>query len=103
MHYRPEVLLNLVKNRRLQRWFRSDEVQKQIFQQNGQIITSSVVFNLFYILLHIYRHFLYEGVGLKQLMDYYFVLRTTSMQVDKSKSLAAIEAFGMKRFATGVM
>ena len=103
MHYRPEVLLNLVKNRRLKRWFRSDEVQKQIFQQNGEIITPSVVFNLFYILLHIYRHFLYEGVGLRQLMDYYFVLRTTNMQDDKSKSLAAIEAFGMKRFAKGVM
>lgn len=103
MHYRPEVLLNLVKNRRLQRCFLSDEAQKHIFQQNNQIITPSVEFNLFYILLHIYRHFLYEGVGLRQLMDYYFVLRTTSMQDSKSKSLAAIESFGMKRFAKGLM
>jgi len=103
MHYRPEVLMNLVKNRRLQRWFLSDEVQEQMFQQNGQIITPSIEFNLFYILLHIYRHFLYEGVGLRQLMDYFYVLKSASMQDYKSKNLAAIEAFGMKRFAKGVM
>ncbi len=103
MHYRPEVLMNLVKNRRLQRWFLSDEVQEQMFQQNGQIITPSIEFNLFYVLLHIYRHFLYEGVGLRQLMDYFYVLKSASLQDYKSKNLAAIEAFGMKRFAKGVM
>lgn len=103
MHYRPEVLLNLVKNRKLQRWFQSDDVQRQMFQPNGQISTPSVEFNLFYILLHIYRHFLYEGVGLRQLMDYYFVLRSTSEQADKTRSLDAIEIFGMKRFAKGVV
>lgn len=103
MHYRPEVLLNLVKNMKLQRWFQSDEVQGKIYQQNGQIITPSVDFNLFYILLHIYRHFLYEGVGLRQLMDYFFVLKSVSQQTDKTLSLEAIEAFGMKRFARGIM
>lgn len=103
MHYRPEILMNLIKNRRLQKWFLSDEVQKQIFQQNGPIVTPTVEFNMFYILLHIYRHFLYEGVGLRQLMDYYFVLRSSSQKDDKSMSLEAIESFGMKRFATGVM
>ena len=90
MHYRPEVLLNLVKNRNLQRWLQSDEVQGKIYQQNGQIITPSVDFNLFYILLHIYRHFLYEGVGLRQLMDYFFVLKSVSQQIDKTLSLEAI-------------
>lgn len=103
MHYRPEVLLNLVKNRRLQRWFLSDDVQKQIFQQSGKIVTPSVEFNLFYILLHIYRHFLYEGVGLRQLMDYMFVLRLARQQDEKSKSIFVIEDFGMKRFTRGIM
>lgn len=103
MHYRPEVLLNLVKNKRLQRWFLSDDVQNQMFRQNGKLITPSVEFNLFYILLHIYRHFLYEGVGLRQLMDYYFVLRATVQENDRTMSLEAIEKFGMRRFAKGVM
>ena len=81
MHYRPEVLLSLVKNRRLQTWFKSDEVKRLIFQQKAKIITPSIEFNLFYILLHIYRHFLYDDVGLRQLMDYFFVLKSARLQI----------------------
>lgn len=103
MHYRPEVLLNLTKNRRLQRWFAHEETQRQMFCQQGVLVAPSVEFNLFYILLHIYRHFLYEGVGLRQLMDYFFVLRAVNSEIDTRWSKDAIESFGMKRFARGVM
>lgn len=103
MHYHPEVLLNLAKNRRLQRWFAQEETQREIFCQHGALVAPSVKFNLFYILLHIYRHFLYEGVGLRQLMDYFFVLKAVDSQIDSRWSKQAIESFGMKHFARGVM
>jgi hypothetical protein len=78
MHYHVEVLLNLWKNRKLQKWFgeHQNEVQGSRFKvQGGEIITPTVEFNVFYILLHIYRHFLYEGVGFRQVIDYYYVLK----------------------------
>ena len=103
MHYRPEVLLNLVKNNKLQKWFKTKESLALIFQQNEGLVTPSVVFNKFYILLHIYRHFFYEGIGLRQLMDYYFVLRAAGHQDDNSIVQETIEKFGMKRFAEGIM
>lgn len=31
-------------------------------------------FNVIYILSHLYRHVFTEGIGLRQLIDYYFVL-----------------------------
>ena len=43
-----------------------------------------------------YRHFLYEGVGFNQLMDYYFMLRTASQNDDKTKNVVTIETFGVK-------
>jgi hypothetical protein len=108
MHYHVEVLLNLWKNRKLQRWFR--EHQDDIFgtSKNSKItdmVTPTVEFNVFYILLHIYRHFLYEGVGFRQVIDYYFVLKNlnNNLNVNESYAYKAVREFGMTRFARGLM
>ena len=106
MHYRPEILMNLRKNARLQRWFEQPEVQSSMFQTTGGLVAPSVEFNLFYILLHIYRHFLFEGVGMRQLMDYYFVLRTqiSDKRLEINDDLLRLlKEFGMERFAKGIM
>jgi len=88
LHYRVEVLFNLFKNRKLQKWFKaheneifgtskdSENTNKSRNRDNDGLVTPTVEFNVFYILLHIYRHFFTEGVGLRQIMDYYFVLKT---------------------------
>lgn len=101
MHYRVEVLLNLCKNSGLQKWF--DKNQEQLFEERDGLVTPTISFNLFYILLHIYRHFLYEGVGMRQLMDYYFVLKSHSDSTDNLEILNVLQEFGMMRFARGVM
>lgn len=104
MHYVPEVFLNLRKNRKLQKWFKEPEVVSSMFCILGDMVCPSVEFNLFYILLHAYRHFLYEGVGMRQLMDYYSVLNNE--EVDESmrqRVFKTISSFGLTRFASGVM
>lgn len=107
MHYHVEVLLNLWKNRKLQKWFQKHQkaVHGSRFMVNGHALTAPTVkFNLFYILLHIYRHFLYEGVGLRQIVDYYFVLRTVHGEGLKVQDyVEAVREFGMTRFANGLM
>lgn len=103
MHYVPEISLNLVRNARLQRWFKKEEVQDSIFQNHEDLIYPSIEFNLFYILLHTYRHFMYEGVGMRQLMDYYFVLNFDLDKDIKERAFYQIASFGMQRFASGVM
>ena len=102
MHYRVEVLLNLRKNKRLQKWF--EEHQDAMFCNQNGLVTPTVVFNVFYILLHIYRHFLYEGVGMRQIIDYYFVLRTVHGSQFMVKDYTDIvSVFGMEHFAKGLM
>ena len=102
MHYVPEVFLNLRKNKKLQVWFK--EHREQMFAQNEHFVTPSLDVNLFYILLHTYRHFLYEGVGLRQLIDYYFVL-SNPMVIDSMRynTMNTIKVFEMLRFTQGVM
>ena len=119
MHYRVEVLLNLRKNRRLQKWFREHETElfahvNDNHNLNG-LVTPTVEFNVFYILLHIYRHFLYEGVGMRQIVDYYFVLKGLNLNANDNHNsntnhtnranfaIDAVKEFGMERFAKGLM
>lgn len=102
MHYRVEVLLNVWKNRKLQRWFKEND--NLLYSEINGITTPTILINVFYILLHIYRHFLYEGVGMRQIIDYYMVLRTVhNNRINTDISLEAVSRFGMNRFAKGLM
>lgn len=120
MHYRVEVLLNLWKNRKLQKWFKAHKenifghseitestdkrTNTNFTNDTNEIITPTVEFNVFYILLHIYRHFLYEGIGLRQIVDYYFVLKANTNTTDKTDfAREAVREFGMEKFAKGLM
>lgn len=111
VHYRPEVFLNVLKNKKLQQYFHQEYMQNNLYTKNGDMITPGVDFNLSYLLLHMYKHMFDEGVGLRQLMDYYFLLnRAFEDETDhvvcecrRSNLRDFIEQFGMKRFAEGVM
>lgn len=105
VHYRAEILFNYYKNKKLQKWFKDN--QASLFTKEGELIIPSVSTNLVYVLLHIYRHFLTEGVGLRQLMDYFFVLKRAKGNFNAypdGRSLEeTLKAFGVYRFAQGVM
>lgn len=115
MHYRVEVLLNLWKNRKLQKWFKNHTGEIFSHTENTEnterLVTPTVEFNVFYILLHIYRHFLYEGVGMRQIVDYYFVLKNLNANDNSNTNhtnranfaIEAVKKFGMERFAKGLM
>lgn len=67
----------------------------------------SLAFDRVFILLHCYQHFCGHGVGLRQIMDYYYVLRTVQgsrfkVQED-ADTVKWIKKLGMERFARGLM
>ncbi len=66
-HVWPSFLANPIFNRRFHRWCE----QYRPAMQNSE---PTMAFNRVYIMLHCYRHLLGHGVGMRQLMDYYFVL-----------------------------
>ena len=78
VHYRPSFLLCFWHNRKLQKYYeRVKEVQfshRVMLGEQGEIAIPTVEFNLIFQLTHIYAHLMNEGIGLRQLLDYYFVL-----------------------------
>jgi hypothetical protein len=105
LHYRVEIVHNPFKNARLQRWF--DKNKELLFCDDGIMVTPSLSMNLFFILVHIYSHFFGSGIGLKQLIDYYYVVRSANGHFDTFSDGETLNDvlnhFGMTRFAGGVM
>jgi hypothetical protein len=80
-HYRPTFMNNLIANRKLQRWI--DEHQDEQFQNHinlpdtdGCVSVPTWAFNVVFQLSHIYRHVIQSGIGLKPIIDYYYLLRS---------------------------
>ena len=78
VHYRPSFLLCFWHNRKLQKYY--EKVKEEQFShrvmlgEQGEIAIPTVEFNLIFQLTHIYAHLMNEGIGLRQLLDYYYVL-----------------------------
>ena len=78
VHYRPSFLLCFWHNRKLQKYY--ERVKEEQFShrvmlgEQGEIAIPTVEFNLIFQLTHIYAHLMNEGIGLRQLLDYYYVL-----------------------------
>lgn len=58
-------------------------------------------FNLVYCMIHLYRHLLLEGVGLRQVIDYFYLLKSTEPE---SRAVAAnvLDELGIGEFAPSV-
>ena len=78
VHYRPSFLLCFWHNRKLQEYY--ERVKEEQFShrvmlgEQGEIAIPTVEFNLIFQLTHIFSHLMNEGIGLRQLLDYYYVL-----------------------------
>ena len=78
VHYRPSFLLCFWHNRRLQKYY--ERVKEEQFShrvmlgEQGEIAIPTAEFNLIFQLTHIFTHLMNEGIGLRQLVDYYYVI-----------------------------
>ena len=78
VHYRPSLLLCFWHNRKLQKYYervKEEQFSHQVMLgEQGEIAIPTVEFNLIFQLTHIFSHLMNEGIGLRQLVDYYFVI-----------------------------
>lgn len=102
LHHRPTLMRNLLDDRKLARWYNSFGAGCFVYLEDKGFAVPPVEFNRIFILTHIYRHFLFEGIGLRQVIDYYFVLKANGGR-DKEEIAKILEELRLLRFTEAVM
>ena len=107
VHFFPMFLNNPLYNGRFQKWLKSisqQQCENWVELPQGTFSRPTDEFNLIYQLAHIRHHFFDEGVGMRQLMDYYFLLcqmESGKLNVERVKD--TLRYLGLYKFAGAVM
>ena len=107
VHYRPSFLLCFWHNRKLQKYY--EKVKEEQFShrvmlgEQGEIAIPTVEFNLIFQLTHIYAHLMNEGIGLRQLLDYYYVLISDDLSLIRDRVQKELKELGLWKFAGAIM
>ena len=86
LHFFPCTMNNPIYNARLQKWFkRNADLQcsnvVSLPDGIGEIAIPTTAFNVVYQLTHLYHHFFDEGIGMRQIIDYFLVVNDFSKNV----------------------
>lgn len=103
IHFRPTWFFNPFVNRKVQKWIRKNKAE-QMAHYDEQVGFSypTIEFNLIFSLIHIYRHVLFEGIGLRQITDYYYILQHSTAD-ERQKAFKMLRKFGVGKFVGAVM
>lgn len=102
VHYRPSWLNNPVHNARLQKFFGNVSVLCFVNDTGCGFNRPTWEFNVVFQLCHIYNHILNEGVGLRQLVDYYYLMKCRPAECDINNVVYIVNRCGLRTVAMSV-
>lgn len=108
LHFFPCSMNNPIYHARLQKWFRRNaDLQCShivgLPDGAGDIAIPTTAFNVIYQLTHLYHHFFDEGIGMRQIIDYYYVVNNDELLVIRDTLQRELKYLGLWKFAGAVM
>lgn len=110
VHLRPSFMNAPLKNRHFQRWFGHggeywDTCVCEEKIEGVMMLVLTIDYDAVFQLNHIYRHLIDEGVGLRQVLDYYMLLRRWKEEhtISKDELQHLVKKLGMERFSKALM
>ena len=108
LHFFPCSMNNPIYHARLQKWFRRNaDLQCShivgLPDGAGDITIPTSAFNVVYQLCHLYHHFFDEGIGMRQIIDYYYVVNNDELLVIRDTLQRELKHLGLWKFAGAVM
>lgn len=109
LHFFPCSMNNPIYHARLQKWFRRNANLQcshivGLPDEAGDIAIPTTAFNVIYQLTHLYHHFFDEGIGMRQIIDYYYVISMLNVNCEMLTWLQKdLKHLGLWKFAGAVM
>ena len=108
LHFFPCSMNNPIYHARLQKWFRRNANLQcshivGLPDGAGDIAIPTTAFNVVYQLTHLYHHFFDEGIGMRQIIDYYYVVNNDELLAIKDTLQKKLKHLGLWKFARAVM
>lgn len=107
LHFTPVKKKSPLAERRLQLWFRSEALRSSFRKNESGLVVPNTDFNIIFLLLHMLKHLLNEGCGLRQIMDYYYVLlhacSDNAPQRSPAQTRTQLKHLGILRFAAAML
>jgi len=111
VHFMPNIMNNPVYHRRLQKWYKKmadgGRLKEEVELPDGvgSIPVPTAKFNIVFQLAHMMHHFFDEGIGLRQMIDYYFLLkaRNNDVRCKREDVRDTLKYLNLYNFAGAVM
>jgi len=110
IHFVPTFMNNPLYNHRIQTWMEGLMMEQcqnmvELPEGAGKVAVPTVSFNIVFLLAHMMRHFFDEGIGLRQFVDYYYLLQTTKQnrEIKKDDLERLLRHLGLWKFAGAAM
>ena len=108
LHFFPCSMNNPIYHARLQKWFRRNTDLQcshivRLPDGAGDIAIPTTAFNVIYQLTHLYHHFFDEGIGMRQIIDYYYIVNNDELLVVRDTLQKELKHLGLWQFARAVM
>ena len=98
VHFHPSKMYNPWHNARLQRWLEENSP----IRDDATLTVPDARFNAVFCMAHMFRHYLEGGLGLRQMMDYYYILQVLD-PADREPVMQTLDRLGMGRFTAAMM
>ena len=103
IHFHPAWLYQPIHNKKLQRFFEEHKTQSMESHEGLKgFCCPSALFDAVFSLVHSYRHLLTAGIGLRHVVDYYYILKALKHE-DRMVVNGFIRQLGIIRFAGAMM
>ena len=107
MHYSLPKMRHPFRNKRLkaylQFWIEANYTNYRNIAAGVSVPCPVLEYDMVFQLEHVYGHFIGIGVGLRQIMDYYFLLQSAPANYDYKAVEKGVEDIGFTKFACGLI